>query len=131
MMTAKRKTAGLTKMWNRKLSCHTIVTHISCPLPTLMLSINSPSESTDGLSTNKATTDLDNVPSSRQNAQGGKKKKKRPRDSDQAVGIDSTQGKKKKRKHRDNDQERKKGKGKAPASPTDAEIEASSHASAA
>jgi hypothetical protein len=97
-----------------------------------MLSINSPSESTDGLSTNKATADLDNVPSSsRPNAQGGKKKKKRPRDSDQAVGIDSAQGRKKKRKHRDNDQERKKSKGKAPASPTDAEIEASSHASAA
>ena len=119
-----------------------------------MLSINDPSESIDGLSTNKTTTDLENTASSsRQDAQ--KKKKKRSHESDQAEGIDSAQGKKKKRKHRDNDQEsaaqepqpvvpqpigndvsskpkkRKKSKGKAPASPTDAEIEASSRASAA
>ena len=124
------------------------------PKPTLMLSINNPSESIDGLSTDKTTTDLENISSSsRQDAQ--KKKKKRFHESDQAVEIDSAQGRKKKRKHRDNDQEsatqdpqpvapkplgndvspkpkkRKKGKGKAPASPTDAEIEASSHASAA
>jgi hypothetical protein len=122
------------------------------PKPTLMLSINNPSESIDGLSTNKTTTDLENTSSSsRQDAQ--KKRKERFHESDQAVGIDSAQGRKKKRKHRDNDQEsatqepqpvarplghdvpkpkkRKKGKGKAPASPTDAEIEASSHASAA
>ena len=119
-----------------------------------MLSINDPSESIDGLSTNKTTTDLENTASSsRQDAQ--KKKKKRSHDSDQVEGIDFAQGKKKKRKHRDNDQEsaaqepqtvvpqplgndvsskpkkRKKSKGKAPASPTDAEIEASSRASAA
>jgi len=69
-----------------------------------MLSINDPSESIDGLSTNKTTTDLENTSSSsRQDAQ--KKKKKRSHESDQAEGIDSTQGKKKKRKHRDNDQE--------------------------
>ena len=119
-----------------------------------MLSINNPSESIDGLSTDKPTTDLENKSSSSpQDAQ--KKKKKRSHESDQAVGIDSAQGRKKKRKHRDNDQEsaakepqpavpqplgndvspkpkkRKKGKGKAPASPTDAEIEATSRASAA
>lgn len=118
-----------------------------------MLSINNPSESIDGLSTNKTTTDLENTSSSsRQDAQ--KKKKRRSHESDQAEGVDSTQGRKKKRKHRDNDQEpatqepqpvvpqplgndvsskpkkRKKSKGKAPAFPTDAEIEASSHASA-
>ena len=117
-----------------------------------MLAINTPSESIDGLSTNKATTDLDNISSSScQHAPGDKKKKKkRPHDSDQAAGIDSAQGRKKKHKHRDKDQEsqpvvdrplehelsstpkkRKKSKTKAPASPTDAEIEASSHASAA
>ena len=119
-----------------------------------MLSINNPSESIDGFSTNKTITDLEYTSSSsRQDAQ--KKKKKRFHESDQAVGVDSIQGRKKKRKHRDNDQEsatqepqpvvpnplghdvspkpkkRKKGKGKAPASPTDDEIEASSHASAA
>ena len=119
-----------------------------------MLSINDTSESIDGLSTNKSTTDLENTSSlSRQDVQ--KKKKKRSHESDQAEGIDSAQRKRKKRKHRDNDQEpatqepqpvvlqplgkdvspkpkkRKKNKGKAPASPTDAEIEASSHASAA
>ena len=122
--------------------------------PTLMLSINNPSESIDGLSTNNTTTDIENISSSsRQDVQ--KKKKKRSLDSDQAVGIDSAQGRKKKRRHRDNDQEyatqdprpvvpkplghdvslkpkkRRKVKGKASASPTDAEIEASSHASAA
>ena len=122
-----------------------------------MLSINNPSESIDGLSNNKTTSDLENISSSsRQDIQGHKKKKKkRFHESDQAAEIDSAQGRKKKRKHRDNDQEsstqepqpvvpkplghdmspkpkkRKKGKGKAPASPTDAEIEASSHASAA
>ena len=127
--------------------------------PTLMLSINNPSESIDGLSTNKTTTDLENTSSSsRQDAQGHKKKKKRrSHESDQAAEVDSAQGRKKKRRHRDDDQDsttqepqpvvpkplghdmsskpkpkkRKKGKGKAPASPTDAEIEASSHASAA
>jgi hypothetical protein len=143
----------------------TVLSHIFMSLsestvyskPTLMLSINNPSESTDGLSTNKTTTDLENIlSSSRQDAQGhNKKKKKRFHENDEAVGIDSAQGRKKKRKHRDNDQEsatqepqpvvpnavgydvspkpkkRKKGKGKAPAPPTDAEIEASSHASAA
>ena len=122
-----------------------------------MLSINSlGSESIDGLSTNKATTHLDDISSSScQDAQRDKKKKKRPLDSDQAVGIDSAQERKKKRKHRDNNHEstiqqprpavvkplehallskpkkKKKSKGKAPAYPTDAEIEASSHASAA
>ena len=119
-----------------------------------MLSITNPSESIEDLSTNKPTTDLENTSSSsRRDAQ--KKKKKRSHESDQPEGIDSAQGRKKKRKHRDNDQEsatqepqslepqppgndvsskpkkRKKSKGKAPASPTDAEIEASSHASAA
>lgn len=116
-----------------------------------MLSINNPSESIDGLSINKTTTDLQNTSSS-PHLEAQKKRKERFHESDQA---DSAQGKKKKRKHRDNDQEsatqepqpvapkplghdvspkpkkRKKGKGKAPASPTDAEIEASSHASAA
>ena len=125
------------------------------PKPTLMLSINSPSESIDGLNT---TTDLENRSSSSpQDAQRNKKKKKkRSHEGDQAAAIDdSTQGRKRKRKHRDNDQEpaiqepavekhpdhdvplnpkpkkRKKSKAKAPVSPTDAEIEASSHASAA
>ena len=116
-----------------------------------MLSINSPSESIDGLSTNKATTDLENISSLPQDPQGNKKKKKRSHENGKAIGIDSRQ---KKRKHRDNDQEptipepqsvdkplehnvspkpkkRKKNKGKTPVSPTDAEIEASSHASAA
>ena len=117
-----------------------------------MLSINSPSESIDGLSTNK---DLENISSlSTQDAQGNKKKKnKRSHENDQTTEIDSAQ-RKKRRKHRDNDQElviqesqpifdkpqqdvpqkpkkRKKGKEKTPAPPTDAEIEANSHASAA
>ena len=122
-----------------------------------MLSINSLSESIDGLSTNKATTDLENVSSlSSQDGQENKKKKKKrsPENDTQAADIDSAQGRKKKRKHRDNDhgiiqeqqpvvdkaleqdvppkpKKRKKGKGKAPESPTDAEIEASSRASAA
>lgn len=124
------------------------------PKPTLMLSINDLSESIDGLSADKTTADLENASSSSpQDTQ--KKKKKRSHESDQVVGTDSAQGRKKKRKHRDNDQEsaaqepqpvvpqplgndvspkpkkRKKSKGKTPASPTDAEIEASSHASAA